>query len=95
MTKRITQQQVLQAEKDVLQIRQAIEGEAELLSADYCPRLIAYCALTTSMKFAEKAGLGPVQYAKLVGDTLSLFSRVEGGDTIAVRFVGLSDGTDE
>ena len=92
--KRITKQQVLQAERDVIQIRMALDGEAELLAADYNPRLIAYCALTTSMRMASKAGLGPTEFAKLAADTISLFSRAERG-SFTVSFVGLSDPIDE
>jgi hypothetical protein len=93
--KRITKAEVLQAESDVTQIRMALDGEAELLAQNYNPRLIAYCALTTSMRMAEKAGLGPVQFAKLAADTLNLFSKAQDGYPVAISFVGLSDPKDE
>ncbi len=91
--RRITKQQEEQAALDVVQIRMALVGEAELLAQNYDPRLIAYVCLTTSMVMAQKAGLGPVCFAKLAADTINLFSQAD-GETLKISFVNLSDLTD-
>lgn len=94
--KRITKAQEEQAALDVVQIRMALAGEAELLCQHYNPRLVAYVCLTTAMVMAQKSGLGPKQFGKLVADTLALFSRHEDGSKpLRSIFVGLTDLHDQ
>lgn len=60
--------------KELVQIRQTLEAEAELLKQNHPPRLIAYACLTTAIKTAIAAGMSVDDFEALADDALELYT---------------------
>ena len=67
------------------QIRSTLEAEVELLAQDYDAKLVVYACITSAIKLAERIGMSPTEFCKLVADTVSTRTSGEPGAIVVIE----------